>query len=163
MRKTMQSLALCGFLIGNGVNAKEIKFFFPDDVTQDIQKMQQEMNQLISRLHKKFIAEDKVVGFSDATIKAPAIDIIDKKENYLIRADIPGANQKSIKVTQKDGILSIEATTVKENQEKDDTYIRKERFVGHFVKMLTLPKDADTSKFKTNYKDGVLEIIIPKR
>ncbi len=130
---------------------------------EEIQKLQQQMDQIFNRLHQKFLEDATFSNFSDTFIKTPAADIVDRGDHYLIKADIPGVDEKSIKVTEKDGILKIEAESVKEEKEKGDNYVRQERFVGAFVKMMTLPEDADISKLKTEYKNGVLTITIPKR
>ncbi len=159
----MQILILSGLLAGNTLTANEENAFLSDDMTKEIQKMKQDMDQIFHQFHKKFLTSSEDVGFSDAVVKAPAVDIVDKGDHYLIKADIPGAESKSIKVAQKDGILTIEASTLKEEKQEGEKYIRQERFVGHFVKMMTLPVDADASKIKTDYKNGVLEVIIPKR
>jgi len=134
----------------------------PVNPFEEIQKVQQQMDQIFNQLHQKLLSDATFSGFNDMTIKAPAADLIDKGDHYLVKADIPGADQKSIKVTEKDGILKIEAKTVKEEKEKRDNFVRQERFVGQFEKMLTLPKDADAKHLKTNYKNGVLEVTIPK-
>lgn len=130
---------------------------------EEIQKLQQEMDAIFNRLHQRFLNDTSLSTLHGSFIKTPAADIIDKGDHYLIKADIPGAEAKSIKVTEKDGILKIEASTEKEETRKTDNYVSQERFVGSFVKMMTLPKDADATKLKTDYKNGVLEITIPKK
>jgi HSP20 family protein len=129
---------------------------------EEIQKLQQQMDQIFNRLHQKFLQDASLSNFDNTFIKTPAADIVDKGDRYIVKTDIPGVDEKSIKVTQKDGILKIEAQSIKEKKEKSDNYIHQERFVGAFVKVLTLPKDADASKMKTEYKNGVLTITIPK-
>ena len=135
----------------------------PVNPFEEIQKIQQQMDQIFNQLHQKLLNDATFAGFNDTAVRAPAADIIDKGDHYIVKADIPGAEAKSIKVTEKDGLLKIEASTVKEKKEKGDNYVKQERFVGQFVKMLTLPKNADASKLKTDYKNGVLTITIPKR
>jgi HSP20 family protein len=129
----------------------------------EIEKIQKEMDAVFNRLHQHFLSDTTFSGFQGTFIKTPAADIVDKGDHYLIKADIPGADAKSIKVTEKEGMLTIEAKTENEKKEKGENYVRQERFVGAFSKMMTLPKDADASKLKTDYKNGVLEITIPKR
>ncbi len=135
----------------------------PENPFAQIEKIQKEMDQVFNSLHQKLLSDASLAGANGGFIKTPAADIVDKGDHYIVKADIPGAEAKSIKVTEKDGILKIEASTEEEKKEKSDNYVRQERFVGAFSKMLTLPKDADASKLKTNYKNGVLEITIPKK
>ena len=163
MKIIFKPLILTGLLAGSTLIANQNSAPVQNNPFEEIQKIQQQMDQIFNQLHQKFLNDATFSGFTDTFVRAPAADIIDKGDHYLVKADIPGAESKSIKVTEKDGILKIEASTVKEEKKKGDNYIKQERFVGQFVKMMTLPKDADASKLKTNYKNGVLEVIIPKR
>ena len=160
MKKSILSLVTATLLSFSALHATEPQAVNP---FEEIQKLQQQMDQIFNRLHQKFLEDATFSQFSNTFIKTPATDIVDKGDHYIVKADIPGADEKSIKVTQKDGILKIEAKSVKEKKEKGKNYIHQERFVGAFVKMLTLPEDADASKLKTDYKNGVLTITIPKR
>ena len=130
---------------------------------EEIQKIQQEMDAIFNRLHQRLLNDASFSALQGSFIKTPAADLVDKGDHYLIEADIPGADAKSIKVSEKNGMLKIEASSEKAETKKTDTYIRQERFAGAFVKIMTLPKDADASKLKTEYKNGVLKITIPKK
>jgi len=163
MKKTISAFLVTTILLTTSLAADTHTFFAEDNISAQMQKIEKQMDQIFNQMHQKFIGDTKLVGFDDITFKSPAVDVVDKKDHYLVKVDIPGVESKSIKVTQKDGILEIEANTVKEKKEKSEKYIKQERFVGRFVKMMTLPNDADASKLKTKYKNGVLEIIIPKR
>ncbi len=162
MKKILFSLTTLLFLAGNGMADQTVKNE-PVNTFTEIQKLQQQMDQLFNRLHQQFLNDTTFAGFQDSFSRTPATDIVDKGDHYLIKADIPGADEKSIKVTEKNGMLTIEAKSEKEKREKGENFIRQERFAGAFVKMMTLPKDADASKLKTEYKNGVLKITIPKQ
>jgi len=163
MKRIVFSTLMAFTLTSTALMAKDPVQTQPVNPFEELQKIQQEMDAVFNRLHQQFLNDASLANFSNNFVKAPAADIIDKKDHYLIKADIPGADKNSIKVSEKDGILKIEAQTVKEEKEKKENFVKQERFVGQFVKMMTLPKDADASKLKTTYKNGVLEITIPKR
>ena len=60
-------------------------------------------------------------------------------------------------------MLSISAASTREKREKGENYLRQERYVGSYMRMLSLPKDADADHLKSEYKNGVLTITIPKK
>ncbi len=163
MKKIISAVAAAVVLSATSLAADQNTLSAQNNPFEELQKIQQQMDQVFNQLHQKFLNDTTFSDFNNAFVKAPAADVIDKGDHYLVKADIPGAEAKSIKVTEKDGVLKIEASTVKEEKKKSDNFVRQERFVGQFVKMMTLPKDADASKLKTNYKNGVLEVTIPKR
>jgi len=163
MKKLLLSI-MTAAVIGNGaLLAAQAAQPAADNPFSEIEQVQQEMDAIFQRLHQKLLNDPALSEFGDTFTKTPATDLMDKGDHYLIKADIPGVDEKSIKVTEKDGQLTIEAETVKEKKEKKKNYVHQERFVNKFVKILTLPKDADASKLKTSYKNGVLEVKIPKR
>ncbi len=135
----------------------------PINPFEEIQKLQQEMDQIFNRFHQRFLNDAAFVKFNDTFANSPAIDLKDSKDKYVIKADIPGVDKKSIEVSEKDGLLTIKAKTSREKEEKKENFIKQERFVGEFLRAITLPKDADASKMKTDYKNGVLKIVIPKK
>ncbi len=161
MKKLIFSILTAAMLTGSTLHATDANNTY--NPFEEIRKIQQQMDKVFNRLHQQFLQGRAFSDFGNTFIKTPAADILDKGDHYLIQADLPGADKKSIHVTEKEGILKIEARTVQEKKEKSDNYIRQERFVGAFAKVLTLPKDADASKLSTKYTNGVLEITIPKR
>lgn len=96
-------------------------------------------------------------GFS-----SPNIDLYDDEEDLVVKAEIPGANEKDIDVSLEDGILSIKGERKLENEDKKDNYYRIERSYGSFSRSFRLPVEVKTNDAKASYKDGVLEIRIPK-
>ncbi|MCX7661142.1 MAG: Hsp20/alpha crystallin family protein [Candidatus Omnitrophica bacterium] len=92
----------------------------------------------------------------------PSLDVSEDKESISVKVDLPGVKQEDIDVSIHGNILTIKGERKKEAESKDKNYHRVERFFGSFVRSLTLPQYADTNKVKASYKDGVLEITIPK-
>ncbi len=93
----------------------------------------------------------------------PAIDLHETDSSYTVRAEIPGVKKEDIDVTVHDGMLTINAETRYENEEKEEgRVIRQERRYGKFVRSIRLGKDVDESHVKASYKDGVLELELPK-
>ena len=93
----------------------------------------------------------------------PAVDVYENKENLVIKADLPGVKQNEIDVAVEDGVLRIKGEKKKENEVKEDNFYRLERVYGAFERSFALPTNVDATKIKANYKEGVLEITLPKK
>jgi HSP20 family protein len=92
----------------------------------------------------------------------PAIDMIDRKDEIVVRADLPGLEQKDIDVSVESGVLTIRGQRQEEREAKEEDYYCSERWVGSFARSVTLPPGVDTEKIKASFKNGVLEARIPK-
>jgi HSP20 family protein len=93
----------------------------------------------------------------------PAVDVSEDDEQYLVRAELPGVNKDDISVTLEDGVLHISAETKSDHEEKQGgRVIRQERHYGKYVRSLRLANTVDEQKVKAKYKDGVLELVLPK-
>lgn len=93
----------------------------------------------------------------------PAIDVTERENDYVVRADMPGVNKDNIDITLTDGVLTISAEVKEEHEEKDgERLLRQERRCGKYTRSLQLGTQVDDKKVKANYKDGVLEIVLPK-
>lgn len=92
----------------------------------------------------------------------PSVDIVEHEDSVMIKADMPGLEKSDIKVVVNDGLLTIEGSRKEEHNETSKGFMRSERFVGNFARSFNLPAWADASKIDANYKNGVLEVTIPK-
>ena len=92
----------------------------------------------------------------------PAVDVFENDDNVTLRAEIPGVKASDIKVEVDNGILTIEGEKTREEKlEKNDVY-RLERVYGRFTRRFSLPKTVDGSNVAATYKDGILELVLPK-
>jgi HSP20 family protein len=91
------------------------------------------------------------------------VDIYDLKDKVMVKADIPGMKKKDFDISVYGNTLVIkgEKRHVQEIKEKD--CVRSERFYGSLNRMVTLPAEVDDRRAKATYKDGVLELILPKK
>ncbi|MCI5967149.1 MAG: Hsp20/alpha crystallin family protein [Tenericutes bacterium] len=90
-------------------------------------------------------------------------DVYEKDGVYHIEADIPGFKKDEISVDCEDGYVTISAEKNTENEEKDENkkYIKRERFYGKTVRKFYVG-DVDSDKIQAEYKDGMLELVVPK-
>ena len=94
---------------------------------------------------------------------APAVDIKEEDDRYLITADIPGVKPDDIDVHMEEGILSIKGERDSEKKEEKENYKRIERVHGVFYRRFTMPDNADAEKISAKSEHGVLEVAIPKK
>ncbi len=92
----------------------------------------------------------------------PSLDISEDKDSVVIKMDLPGVKQQDIDISISADTLTVKGERKKEEEVKNKNYHRIERFYGTFARSLRLPSYVDTNKVKASYKDGVLEILLPK-
>ena len=94
---------------------------------------------------------------------APAVDVSENDNEYIVRAELPGVKKEDINVTLEEGVLAISGETKSETEEqKGGRVIRQERRYGKYMRSLRLGTQVDQHKTKAKYKDGVLELVLPK-
>lgn len=92
----------------------------------------------------------------------PSMDIYEKDGNYLVKADVPGIEEKYLKVEIKDNVLTISGHKEKEKETKDGVFYQVERFGGSFTRSLTLPEGVEAGRVWAKYHKGVLTVTLPK-
>lgn len=103
---------------------------------------------------------DLIPGYSG---RSPAIDVREKDGKYLVEAELPGVDEKDLKVELKDGLLTLSTAKAEEKKEETGTWLRRERRSFSFTRSFTLPEDADGEKIEAGFKDGLLTIAVPKK
>jgi HSP20 family protein len=103
------------------------------------------------------LADDSEMGMWN-----PAVDLYEKDDHYMIKAELPGVDKNDIKIDLKDRRLTLSGERSYDNEVKEENYYRRERSYGKFQRAFTLPEDVDSEKIKAEYKDGVLQIEVPK-
>jgi len=93
---------------------------------------------------------------------APLVDIVEDEHEYLIKAELPEVTKEDVKVTVQNGVLSLVGDRKFTKEERDKKYHRIERAYGSFVRSFSLPEDADENKVSADFKDGVLQVHLPK-
>ena len=109
-----------------------------------------------------FFRIGRMADDSDLGMWTPAVDLYEKDDHYMIKAELPGVNKDNIKIDLKDRLLTLSGERTHNNEVKEENYYRRERSYGKFQRAFTLPADVDSDKIKAEYKDGVLQIKVPK-
>jgi len=89
----------------------------------------------------------------------PSVDVSEDKDNVIIKAEMPGMKKDDVKISIQDNVLTLKG---EKKQEKDANYHRIERSYGYFCRSFQLPTSVKTDTIKASYKNGVLNIILPK-
>ena len=93
---------------------------------------------------------------------APAVDIHEDKDNFVVKAELPGMKKEDIDVSLHDGSLSISGERKSEEKWEEAEVYRAERFFGRFQRTVALPAPVNASEIKAQYKDGILTVTLPK-
>ena len=115
---------------------------------------------LLNRLHRELDQTFDTVA-RDATW-SPAVDVHEEAERFVVRADLPGVKPADIEITADKGVLTLRGARNFEQKNDDGHYSRVERVTGKFVRSFTLPENVQADAIKASFKDGVLELTIPK-
>ena len=92
----------------------------------------------------------------------PAVDVLEETEKIVVKVEAPGVDEKDLRITFEDGVLTV--TGERQFERKDDrNYHRIERSYGTFTRTFTLPRSIDATRIVASYRNGVLEIEIPKK
>jgi len=94
--------------------------------------------------------------------KMPKLDIVERDNEVVVRAELAGVDKKDIDVSVTDSTITIKGCTKKETRGEKGDYFRSEISEGSFARTATLPCDVDGKKAQANFADGILELTIPK-
>jgi HSP20 family protein len=94
--------------------------------------------------------------------KMPSVDMIDQKDNILIKAELPGVDKKDLDISVTNKTVTIKGKTSSDKKEEKGNYYRREISSGSYERVLTIPANVDSSKAKAKFRDGMLELTLPK-
>jgi HSP20 family protein len=127
-----------------------------------------EFEQDMERLYESFLSRNWLRPFRDLPSlrhfegRMPRVDVLERDGEIAVRAELPGVEKKDLTVTLSDRSVTIQASTRTETKEEKGEYYRREISTGQVSRTVTLPADVDGTKAKAEFKDGLLEILIPK-
>jgi HSP20 family protein len=98
----------------------------------------------------------------DNAVWMPLTDVAEDKDNYYLKADLPGIKKEDVKISYSDGSLGISGERSQEKESKDKKYHRIERSYGKYYRSFNLPEQIKEDKIKAEFKDGQLSVMIPK-
>ena len=116
-----------------------------------------------NRVFQGFLSPMRWVEEATGADLTPAMDVKERDDAYVIKTEMPGVNKDDVSITLENGVLTITGESKSEKEEKQgERVLRQERRYGKFVRSLRLGTQIDEKGVKASYKDGVLELILPK-
>ena len=103
------------------------------------------------------VFDDDALGWN-----APAADVRETDESYVLEIDLPGRTEKDLEVEVKDNVLTVSSRKEDKEEEKQNGYILRERRASSFTRSFRLPQGVDAGKIEAAFKNGVLELRVPK-
>lgn len=126
--------------------------------TRDVFRFRNEMDSLFDDFMEQFPARRDLGD----RMWSPEVDVHETDNEVVIKAEIPGMDQKDVNITVKDNVLTLKGEKKKEEEVKEANYHRLERSYGTFARTFTLPSMVLADKASAKYKNGVLSITLPK-
>ena len=121
-----------------------------------------ELDEIQQRLNKLLVDRPTTTGTGGFADFMPAVDIQETNAEFIVKADLPDVKKADIKIHMQNGVLAIEGERQKEKEETGKRFHKVEREYGRFVRRFELPTDVDADKVHAEFKDGVLNVIVPK-
>lgn len=129
------------------------------DPFREISTLQERMNRLFSEVARRSpVAEEEMI--QGAWI--PPVDIFETGDSIVIKAELPGISKEDITLEVKENTLSIKGEKKFEKDVKEESYHRVERSYGAFQRAFALPSTVQQDKVKAKFRDGILEVTLPK-
>jgi HSP20 family protein len=128
------------------------------DPFRELEHMQSRLNRLFGDTPFQRTGDDGT-SFSGWS---PAVDVQETDKEYLIKADLPDVKKEDVKVELLDGAVTIEGERQLEKEEKGKKFHKIEREYGKFLRRFALPTEVDASKVQAEFKNGVLNVHLPK-
>lgn len=143
----------------------------PSIIKHPIAEMERAFDRLFghhfpSLLHRRdFPVMDSLFGDSLLEFngqRLPNIDVVDRNNEIMVRAEVPGIEKKDLTISVTDNLLTIKGQSKTELKQEEGDYHRREISSASFARSFTLPGTVDSAKAAASLKDGVLEITLPK-
>jgi len=128
------------------------------DPLRDLLSIQDRMNRLFEQTLSRSQAEEGIT----ASTWSPAVDIYETPETIIMKADLPGLSREDIEIQIRDNTLTLRGERRFAKDVQQENYLRIERAYGAFQRSFTLPATVQQDKIRAVFRDGVLELTLPK-
>lgn len=129
---------------------------FREYVPFDFERMRRELD----RLWESFAERSRRTEQESKYL--PALDVCETQDHIMVRAELPGIEPKDLDITLSDGVLTLKGEKKHQTEEKGVSCHLFERSYGAFSRSIQLPAAVESSKINASYKNGVLQITLPK-
>jgi HSP20 family protein len=127
-------------------------------------RMDDAMDRFFGRFFPDFLPRRRRTEWFPDMGWTPMVDLVDRKNHFILRADLPGLKKEEIKISvSEDNLLTITGETKRSAEDKREDYYRCERCYGAFSRTVQLPADVIPEKVEASLNEGILEVKLPKR
>ena len=116
----------------------------------------------LDRICDSFFSDTQLERSPESCNWSPRVDVEETDKALVLRADLPGLDKKDMHINVEDNRLTIRGERKSQSEEKDANFHRVERTYGTFTRSFTLPATVLADQMEASYRDGVLEVVIPK-
>jgi HSP20 family protein len=120
------------------------------------------MEDMWRRPFPSLFGRDRWLPIRPSSIRMPSLDVYEEKDSVVVKAELPGMKKEDVEVNLAGEILTIKGEKKEDKEVKEDNYYRRERSYGSFLRSVGLPCEVKSDEIKASFKDGVLEIRMPK-
>src|SRR4051812_17720572 len=121
-------------------------------------------NELVDDLFKGFLVRPLAYEGRNETLPRAKVDVAERNGAYVVTAELPGVKKEDIQVTIDGAEVTLAAEVKREREvEKDERVLHTERTFGKLTRSFTLPQEVDETKSEAKFRDGVLELTLPKK
>ena len=136
------------------------------DVRDDFGRFEEMMNRMFEnfwgRPRRQLLSSGERGEMLPAEYRQPSIDVVETDREVIARAEMPGLDKENIKINLTEDRLEISAETKKEEEKKEKGYVYREMRSGSYYRAIALPSPVNPNNAQASYKNGILEIKMPK-
>lgn len=132
------------------------------DIDHPFYSLQREMNSLFDNFFRGFEVAPHRFAAGGMEVFSPSVDVKENEKEFIIKAELPGVEEKDIDVTVTNDSVTIKGEKKEEKEDKDKNYYYMERSYGSFCRVIPLDAEIESGKAEARFKNGILDIKIPK-
>ncbi len=137
--------------------------FTPASTTRGRTGVAQSLQEEINSLFSDFFGQGVPARWEESSVNFPAIDVVENEKELRLTAELPGITLEDVEIIASLDSLTIKGEKKQENVEEKEGYLRRERSYGNFQRRVILPETADIENISATAKDGIVQVVIPKR
>jgi HSP20 family protein len=126
---------------------------------KEMVSMRERMNALLS---DALLRSDQREDNAAMGLWVPSVDMFDRDDKVVIKAELPGLEKKDINLEINNGVLTLKGERKYDNEVKEENFYRREMCYGKFIRSFTLPAEVDADKIKAEFQNGLLTVEVPK-
>lgn len=130
---------------------------------KELESMRRDIERLFEEFFEPAPRRRRLWSRLEPGVVVPNVDMYDRKNEIVVKAELPGIEKENIDLKITENNLTIKGELKKEEEVKEEDYYSRERTYGSFTRTIALPTEVDSSKAKATFKNGILEIILPKK